>query len=153
MSKFVLFTDGGARGNPGPAAIGLVLEKDGQVIERHGIVIGEATNNVAEYCALVVGLYLAQKHGAKELACVSDSQLMVRQMKDEYKVRAEHLQPLHLLASEFVSGIEKVSFTDVRRENPGIARADSLVNGALDMHAGPVKKFVVSYLSEILETL
>ena len=86
--KARLFTDGGARGNPGPAAFGYVLEtEDGTVLAAHGEAIGVATNNVAEYRALVAGLARAAETGVDELEVVSDSELLVKQMRGEYKVK------------------------------------------------------------------
>ena len=90
--KAKLFTDGGARGNPGPAAYGYVLEsEDGDVLAAHGEAIGRATNNVAEYSGLVAGLAKAAEVGVRELEVVSDSELLVKQMRGEYKVKNEAL--------------------------------------------------------------
>jgi len=95
--KARLFTDGGARGNPGPAASAYVLEaEDGTVLEARGEAIGFATNNVAEYRALVAGLEAAQRHDVDELEVVSDSELLVKQMRGEYRVKNEALRTLSL---------------------------------------------------------
>ncbi len=129
--KAKLSTDGGARGNPGPAAYGYVLEaEDGTVLAAHGEAIGVATNNVAEYRALVAGLEKAVKLGVRELEVISDSELMVKQMRGEYKVKNEALRGLSVRASGLARTIGRVSYTAVRREHNELA--DRLVNEALD---------------------
>jgi ribonuclease HI len=129
--KARLSTDGGARGNPGPAAYGYVLEsEDGHVLDARGETIGVATNNVAEYRALVAGLERALELGVTELEVVSDSELLVKQMRGEYKVKNEALRELNGEASELAAGLEKVAYTAVRRAHNELA--DSLVNEALD---------------------
>jgi ribonuclease H / adenosylcobalamin/alpha-ribazole phosphatase len=126
-----LWTDGGARGNPGPAAYGYVLEADdGTVLAAHGEAIGEATNNVAEYRALVAGLEKAHELGVDELEVVSDSELLVKQMRGEYKVKNEALRELSLQASGLARQLGAVTYTAVRREHNELA--DQLVNEALD---------------------
>jgi probable phosphoglycerate mutase len=133
--KARLSTDGGARGNPGPAAFGYVLEaEDGTVLDARGEAIGTATNNVAEYRALVEGLRKAAELGVDELEVVSDSELLVRQMKGEYKVKNETLRALNDEASELSLRLRKVRYTAVRREHNELA--DRLVNEALD--GGPI---------------
>jgi ribonuclease HI len=129
--KAKLSTDGGARGNPGPAAFGYVLEaEDGTVLDARGEAIGVATNNVAEYRGLIAGLKQALELGVDELEVVSDSELVVRQMRGEYKVKKETLRTLNEEASDLARRLEKVSFTSVRREHNELA--DRLVNEALD---------------------
>jgi ribonuclease HI len=129
--KATLYTDGGSRGNPGPAALAYVLEADdGTVLEARGERIGVATNNVAEYRALVVGLARAVEFGVRELEVVSDSELLVKQMRGEYKVKNRSLQGLFLDASEHARGLYAVSYRHVRREHNELA--DRLVNEALD---------------------
>jgi ribonuclease H / adenosylcobalamin/alpha-ribazole phosphatase len=129
--KAKLSTDGGARGNPGPAAFGYVLEKqDGTVLAAHGETIGVATNNVAEYRALVEGLRRAAELQVDEVEVVSDSELLVRQMSGDYKVKNEALRRLYEEASELADGFGKVTYTAVRREHNELA--DRLVNEALD---------------------
>jgi len=126
-----LFTDGGSRGNPGPAAYAFVLEAaDGTVLDAHGEAIGVATNNVAEYAALVAGLERAADLGVDELEVVSDSELLVKQMRGEYRVKNRALQDLFLDASRLARKIQRVTYTAVRREHNELA--DSLVNEALD---------------------
>jgi ribonuclease H / adenosylcobalamin/alpha-ribazole phosphatase len=129
--KARLSTDGGARGNPGPAAYGYVLEADdGTVLAAHGEAIGVATNNVAEYRALIAGLEKAAEVGVDELEFVSDSELLVKQMKGEYRVKHENLRPLAVQASRLARQIGRVRWTSVRREHNELA--DRLVNDALD---------------------
>jgi ribonuclease HI len=126
-----LFTDGGARGNPGPAAYGYVLEaEDGTVLAAHGEAIGVATNNVAEYSALVAGLEKACELGLTELEVVSDSELMVKQMRGEYKVKNAARRELSLRAAAAARAVGSVRYTAVRREHNELA--DRLVNEALD---------------------
>jgi ribonuclease HI len=126
-----LFTDGGARGNPGPAAYGYVLEaEDGTVLAAHGERIGIATNNVAEYSALVAGLEKALELGLPAVEVVSDSELLVKQMRGEYRVKNEALRELSVRAGRLAREIGDVSYRAVRREHNELA--DRLVNEALD---------------------
>jgi ribonuclease HI len=126
-----LFTDGGARGNPGPAAFAYVLEaEDGTVLDARGEAIGVATNNVAEYRALVAGLERARDLGVGEVEVVSDSELLVKQMRGEYRVKNAALQELSLEAARLAREIGDVRFTAVRREHNELA--DRLVNEVLD---------------------
>lgn len=123
--------DGGARGNPGPAAIGVVLEDgDGRVIAEIGRCLGIATNNVAEYTALLAGLEAAVAHGARRLEVLSDSELLVKQINGQYKVRNEGLRELHEQAKAALAAFERVLVRHVPREEN--AAADGLVNRALD---------------------
>src|SRR5215211_3636523 len=129
--KARLSTDGGARGNPGPAAYGYVLETDdGHVLAAHGERIGTATNNVAEYRALVAGLEKALELGADELEVVSDSELLVKQMRGEYKVKNQALRELRDEAEALARRLREINYTAVRREHNELA--DRLVNEALD---------------------
>jgi len=131
--KLIANVDGGARGNPGPAAIGVVLRnEDGAVIADAAEPIGNATNNVAEYRALIRGIELAAQHGATELQLYGDSELVVKQIRGEYKVKDAGLKPLHAEARAALSAFVKWSFDHVRREQN--ADADALVNQALDAH-------------------
>jgi ribonuclease HI len=131
--KARLSTDGGARGNPGPAAFGYVLEaEDGTVLAAHGEAIGTATNNVAEYRALLAGLEKALELGVDEVDVVSDSQLLVRQMTGEYKVKNEVLRKLSLKAAALARQLRRVTYRSVPREHNELA--DRLVNEALDAH-------------------
>jgi ribonuclease HI len=129
--KAKLFTDGGARGNPGPAAYGYVLEDDaGAILDKRGEAIGRATNNVAEYRGLIAGLERALELGVDDLTVVSDSELMVKQMRGEYRVKNEALQDLSLRASRLARQLGRVEYTNVRRAENELA--DALVNAALD---------------------
>jgi probable phosphoglycerate mutase len=131
-----LFTDGGARGNPGPAAFAYVLEaEDGTVLASHGEAIGVATNNVAEYRALVEGLRKAAELAVRELEVVSDSELLVKQMRGEYRVKNEALRELSLEAARLARAVGRVRYTAVRREHNELA--DRLVNDALDSVSRP----------------
>jgi ribonuclease HI len=126
-----LSTDGGARGNPGPAAFAYVLEtEDGTVLAAHGETIGIATNNVAEYSALIAGLEKAVELGVRDVEVVSDSELMVKQMRGEYRVKNEALRELSSQAARLARAIGSVTYTAVRREHNELA--DRLVNEALD---------------------
>ena len=130
-----LLTDGGSRGNPGPAAYGYVLEaEDGTVLAAHGEAIGVATNNVAEYRALLAGLERAAETGIDELAVVSDSELLVKQMRGEYNVKNVALRELWEEAQRTASRLATVTYEAVRREENELA--DRLVNEALDQAAG-----------------
>jgi ribonuclease HI len=129
--KAKLSTDGGARGNPGPAAAAYVLEtEDGTVLDARGETIGVATNNVAEYRALVAGLRKALELGVDDVEVVSDSELLVRQMTGEYRVKNAALVELSLEAASLAREIGRVRYTSVRREHNELA--DRLVNEALD---------------------
>jgi ribonuclease HI len=132
--KARLFTDGGARGNPGPAAAAYVLEtEDGTVLDARGEAIGVATNNVAEYRALVAGLAKSLELGVDEVEVVSDSELLVKQMRGEYRVKNAALVELSLEAARLGRELGKVRYTAVRREHNELA--DRLVNEALDAQA------------------
>jgi ribonuclease HI len=126
-----LSTDGGSRGNPGPAAYGYVLEtEDGTVLDARGEAIGVATNNVAEYRALLAGLESAIDRGVDELEVVSDSELLVKQMRGEYRVKNDALRELVADAHALARRLAKIRYTAVRREHNELA--DRLVNEALD---------------------
>ena len=131
MKRARLFTDGGARGNPGPAAAAYVLEAaDGTILDARGERIGDATNNVAEYRALVAGLAKAVELGVEELEVVSDSELLVKQMTGEYRVKNRALVGLSLEAAELARRLRRVSYRAVGRAENVVA--DRLVNEALD---------------------
>jgi ribonuclease HI len=131
MSRLTVNVDGGARGNPGPAAIGVVLRNgDGGVLEEHGERIGKATNNVAEYRALLRGIERAAAHGATAVELIGDSELVVRQVEGRYKVKDATLRELHAEVKRALEGFESWTIRHVRRESN--AEADRLVNNALD---------------------
>ena len=123
--------DGGSRGNPGPSAIGVVLEDEqGNVVEEIGARIGHATNNVAEYQALITGLETAADRGVRRLRILSDSLLLVRQLRGEFKVKNAGLRELFFQARSLVQQFDQVEIRHVPREEN--VAADSLVNQALD---------------------
>jgi ribonuclease HI len=131
LTKLIVNVDGGSRGNPGPAAVGVVVRTpDGEVVAEAAETIGSATNNVAEYRALLRGVELAREHGADEVEIYGDSELVVKQVRGEYKVKDAGLKPLHAEARAALAGLESWSFEHVRRESN--AHADDLVNQALD---------------------
>jgi ribonuclease HI len=131
VPKLVLHVDGGARGNPGPAAIGIVVsDTAGELVTTFSETIGETTNNVAEYRALLRGLELAAEHGASEVQVINDSELVARQLTGVYKVKHPVMQELHREAMALLHGFESWSIESVPRAQN--AAADSLVNQALD---------------------
>ena len=131
--KLKTFTDGGARGNPGPAAIGiLICDQEGEILVEHAEAIGEATNNVAEYKALIEGMRRAKELQAEELECYLDSELVVKQLRGEYKLKNYNMQKLFDQVRKIEQGFQHVSYTHLRREEDGMRRADQLVNLALD---------------------
>ncbi len=129
--KLIVNVDGGARGNPGPAAIGIVVrDGEGNVLQDLGETIGEATNNVAEYRALIRGIGLARDLGATELQIHGDSELVVKQMLGQYKVKHPDMKPLHAEALRALGVFERWRVRTVPRAQN--ARADALVNATLD---------------------
>ena len=134
VTAATLFVDGGARGNPGPAGAGVVLEV-GEKVVRLGEYLGEATNNVAEYKALLLGLKAAADMGLSELEIRSDSELMVRQLNGQYKVKSQALMGLYFSAIKLLSGFRKSSLKHIPREEN--KEADRLANMAIDAK-GPV---------------
>ncbi len=129
--KLVIHVDGGARGNPGPAAIGIVVsDPDGEVVEELAEPIGVATNNVAEYRAVLRALERAAALGATELELIGDSELVARQLTGAYKVKHPSMKPLHAQATSALSTFDRWSIRSVPRAQN--ARADALVNAALD---------------------
>jgi ribonuclease HI len=129
--RLVVHVDGGARGNPGPAAIAAIIATpEGEAVEERSEVIGEATNNAAEYRALLLGIERARELGARELELVGDSELIVRQVRGEYRVKDPALRQLHARVREALEGLEHWSIRHVRREEN--EAADALVNAALD---------------------
>lgn len=129
-----MHVDGGARGNPGPAAVGVVVsDTNGEDVAAVGEPIGNATNNVAEYRALIRGIELGKANGGTELQIYGDSELVVKQISGEYRVKDVNLKPLHAAARSALAELDAWSFDHVRREqNSG---ADALVNQALDAAA------------------
>lgn len=131
MDRLILWTDGGARGNPGPAGIGVVMtDAQGEVVAEIAEYIGEATNNQAEYRALIAGLTRAQELAATVVDIRMDSELVVRQLQGEYKVKNENMKPLYAQATALLKTFARYTIQHVRREQN--AEADKLVNQALD---------------------
>ena len=131
IAKVVVHVDGGARGNPGPAGIAAVAAAaDGETLAERSEFIGEATNNVAEYRAVLLGLALARDLGASEVELVGDSQLVARQIGGQYRVKHAGLKPLYLEAMRALARFDRWAIRDVPREQN--ARADELVNEAID---------------------
>jgi ribonuclease HI len=129
--KLVVHVDGGARGNPGPAAAGAVISTpDGEVLDEVGETLGVATNNVAEYQGLLLGLQRARALGASEVDVYNDSELVARQLTGAYKVKHAALRPLYEQARSELEAFDRWSITSVPRAQN--ARADALVNAALD---------------------
>ncbi len=129
--RLVVHVDGGARGNPGPAAIGVVIsEPGGQVLDELAERIGVATNNVAEYRALLRGLQRAAELGAREIQLINDSELVARQLTGAYKVKHPAMRPLYEEAVGALRGFDRWEIRSVPRAQN--ARADALVNAALD---------------------
>jgi ribonuclease HI len=135
VEKVVVHVDGGARGNPGPAAAAAVASApDGGELAERSAYLGEATNNVAEYRALLLGLELARELGARQVEVVNDSELVARQVGGEYKVKNARLRPLYLEAMRALREFDGWAIRSVRRERN--ERADELVNEALDAAPG-----------------
>ncbi|HYE22348.1 MAG TPA: ribonuclease HI family protein [Verrucomicrobiae bacterium] len=131
MSKYIIYTDGGARGNPGPAAIGVVVYNDkNEVVNKFGEYIGITTNNQAEYQALIRGLTNVLELNGQIVSCFLDSELVVKQLHGKYKVREPGLQPLVTEIFKLTKNFADVEFTHVPREKNKLA--DKLVNDALD---------------------
>jgi ribonuclease HI len=129
----VLRTDGASRGNPGPAAAGIVIERrDGTPVARGKKYLGEMPNNQAEYHALVLGLQAVRRYAPSAVEVRMDSELVVRQMQGQYKVKDQALQTLHARAQALVKTLPDVTFTHVPRADN--AEADRLANAALDEH-------------------
>jgi ribonuclease HI len=132
--KVIVHVDGGARGNPGPAAAAAVVsDPAGEVLGEHARLLGEATNNVAEYRALLLGLELARELGATEVEVVNDSELVAKQVQGLYRVKHAAMRPLHLDAMAALRQFERWSIRSVPRAQN--AHADALVNAALDQAA------------------
>ncbi len=128
-----LVTDGGCRGNPGPGAIGFILfDLNGKEITRGSKIVGDTTNNRVEYLALIEGLACAAEHTSGTVHCFLDSQLVVKQVKDEWKIKDEELKRLYFKVLENESVFVKVTYTHLRRTHPDIEAVDRIVNETLD---------------------
>ncbi len=133
VEKLIIYSDGASRGNPGPAGIGiLICDQRGQVVKEYQEFIGTATNNVAEYRALLKALELARDLLVTEVDCFADSELMIKQLNGEYKVRNQRLNELFLQVRAKEQLFDRISYAHRSREDPHIARADKLANHAID---------------------
>lgn len=133
MTRAILRSDGGARGNPGPAGAGFVVEVDGQIVCSGGRYLGVCTNNVAEYEALIWGLENVRALGHHEVSVFADSELLVKQINGQYRVKNEGLKPLFLKALSLLRGFSSFDVSHVRRE--ANKAADEMANAAMDARA------------------
>jgi len=129
-----IFSDGGSRGNPGPSAYAIVVTLNDKIIHEHSEFLGNHTNNYAEYRGLIAGLTKALELKAENVEFIMDSQLVIRQMNGEYKVKSESVRDLFLDAKALSSMIPNITFKNVRRSEMLIPVADALLNKELDMH-------------------
>jgi len=127
-------SDGGSRGNPGPAALGLIIRDGEKILEEYGEYVGKTTNNVAEYKGVIKAMELAQKHTSDELTCIMDSELIVKQLNGEYKVKHPNMKPLYEEVQKLIPKFKKVYFVHVKRNQHFQKMADFMVNKALDEH-------------------
>ncbi len=127
-----MYSDGGSRGNPGKSAYAIVVTTGGKVVHEHAEFLGIHTNNYAEYRGLIAGISKVIELGGDEAEFVMDSQLVIRQMNGQYKVRSPDMKVLHEDAVALASMIPKVSYRNVRRSEEMIPRADSLLNAEMD---------------------
>lgn len=133
--KLTIYSDGGSRGNPGICAYAIVVTQDEKVIFEDTKFLGVETNNYAEYRGLIAGIGKAIDLGADDVEFVMDSELVIKQMNGEYKVKSPKMQELHKDAKALASMIEKVRFTHVRRSNEFVSRADALLNHTMDINS------------------
>jgi ribonuclease HI len=137
MDNLIVYTDGGARGNPGPAAIAvLIYDGKGKLLQSHSEYIGETTNNVAEYRAVLKALKLAKRHGKGDVACTMDSQLVAMQLSGKYRIKKPHLRELSGLVRKEEKNFKSLSYSHVRREDRRVSLADSMLNRVLDRIEG-----------------
>ena len=134
--KLTIYSDGGSRGNPGHSAYAIVVTENGTVIHEHSEYLGINTNNYAEYRGLIAGIVKALELKADEVEFVMDSELVIKQMNGEYKVKSGNISGLHDDAVALSSQISKVKFTHVRRSNEFVSRADALLNRQMDISSG-----------------
>lgn len=132
--KYVVYSDGGSRGNPGKSAYAIVVTQNGRVVHEHAEFLGVHTNNYAEYRGLIAGISKILELGGTEAEFVMDSQLVIRQMTGQYKVKSPDMRELHDDAVALSSMIPKVEFRNVRRSEEYIPRADALLNAEMDRH-------------------
>lgn len=133
MTKVQIYSDGGARGNPGPAAIGvLICDVHGKALQEYNEVIGATTNNVAEYRAVIKGLELAKEIGVSDVDYYVDSQLVAFQLSGKYRIKTPHIRDLYLQVKKREADFKHIRFTQVPRTHEKIKHVDKLVNLALD---------------------
>lgn len=138
-NKLAVFTDGGARGNPGPAGIGIVIKDGEKIVRSHSKFIGNATNNEAEYQALILALQKVKEFKPRSVRCFLDSELVVKQLNHEYKIKEEKMAALFIKVWNLTLDFEKVEFMHIGREKN--KEADKLVNEALDAELAKAKLF------------
>jgi ribonuclease HI len=132
-NKIYVYTDGGSRGNPGPAAIGITIyDENKQLLQEYKECIGDATNNVAEYKALIKALELSAAHCRDEIYCFLDSELVVRQLNGRYRIKKNHLLELFYDIKDKEKAFKTVIYNHTKRDNKLICRCDELVNDALE---------------------
>ena len=131
---FVVYSDGGSRGNPGKSAYAIVVTEDGEVVHEHAEFLGIHTNNYAEYRGLIAGISKVLELKGQKAEFVMDSQLVIRQMRGEYRVKSPDMKALYDDAQALASLIPEVSFRNVRRSQELIPRADALLNAEMDRH-------------------
>ena len=132
--SLVIYSDGGSRGNPGKSAYAIVVTRDGEIIHEHTEFLGINTNNYAEYRGLIAGMEKAIELGDDKVEFIMDSELVIKQMRGEYKVKSANIMDLNMKARKLASSIPEITFTHVRRANPMVARADALLNAEMDRH-------------------
>ena len=132
--SLVIYSDGGSRGNPGKSAYAIVVTENGKITHEHTEFLGINTNNYAEYRGLIAAIAKALELKAKDVEFVMDSELVIKQMRGEYKVKSPNIRGLHEDAKRLSSMIPNVKFTHVKRENPMVSRADALLNAEMDRH-------------------
>ncbi len=137
MADLKIYTDGGSRGNPGPAAFALLIyDPKGKLLESHSEYIGETTNNVAEYRGILKALKMARKHGSGEVLCIMDSELAAMQLSGKYKIKKPHLMELFGLVKKEERHFRSVTYAHVRRDDRRISLADRMLNRTLDRVTG-----------------
>ena len=132
--SLVIYSDGGSRGNPGKSAYAIVVTRNGEIIHEHSEYLGINTNNYAEYKGLIAAIAKALELKDDNVEFVMDSELVIKQMRGEYKVKSQNILELHRDAKALSMIIPHVKFTHVKRENPMVSRADSLLNAEMDRH-------------------
>jgi ribonuclease HI len=136
-----LFVDGASRNNPGPSGAGMYIEKDGILEIKDGYYLGIKTNNQAEYLALLFGLFMLEEHlhAGDTVQIISDSQLLVRQLNDIYKVKQPHLKPLYILCKKYIQKLDAIVMHVLRDQN---TQADAMANYGVDCKNVPPKKYI-----------